>query len=98
MHIKPIPIKGIAPDKDDNRRLDNEDEYKDFNIYLDLINIKNDIKIFHLEAYESLFIDSLNKAVETLESLLKIKKNNYAYAFTDYLFSEDLMMIWLHQH
>ena len=83
MHIKPIPIKGIAPDKDDNRRLDNEDEYKDFNIYLDLINIKNDIKIFHLEAYESLFIDSLNKAVETLESLLKFKKINYGYVFTD---------------
>ena len=83
MHIKPIPIKGIAPDKDDNRRLDNEDEYKDFNIYLDLINIKNDIKIFHLEAYESLFIDSLNKAVETLESLLKFKKTNDAYVFTD---------------
>ena len=79
-HIKPISIN---PVKYDDRRLDNEEEFKDFNIYLDLINIKNDIKIFKLEAYESLFIDSLNKAVETLKSLLKVKKLNYGFGFTD---------------
>jgi len=82
-HIKPIPIKNIVPVKDDDRRLDTVDEFKDFNIYLDLINIKNDIKLFHLEAYESLFIESLNKAVETLESLLKVKKLKHGFTFKD---------------
>ena len=77
--IKPIPIEKVIPIQNEDRRLDNEDEFKDFNIYLDLINIKNDIVKYNLQEYESLFIDSLNKAVETLESLLKVKniKNNY---------------------
>ena len=81
--FNPISIKGVTPTKDDERRLDNDNEFKDFNIYLDLINIKKDIVKFNLQAYETLFIDSLNKAVETLESLLKIKKLEYGYTFSD---------------
>ena len=70
--INPIPIKNVIPMENDDRKLNDDNEFKDFNIYLDLINIKRDIQIYHLEEYESLFIDSLNKAVETLESLLKV--------------------------
>ena len=80
--IKPIPLTNTVPVKEDKRRL-NAGEFKDFKIYLDLINIKNDIKKFHLEEYEELFIESLNKAVETLESLLQIKSYDYGYIFTD---------------
>ena len=87
--INPIPIKNVIPMKNDDRKLNDDDEFKDFNIYLDLINIKRDIEIFHLEEYESLFIDSLNKAVETLESLLKVKKLEHAFKFYD----EDLINI-----
>ena len=64
------------------RRMDSDD-FKDFHIYLDLINIKNDIKKYNLEQYESLYINSLTKSVKTLESLLKVKKSSYGYTFTD---------------
>ena len=64
------------------RRMDSDD-FKDFHIYLDLVNIKNDIKKYNLEQYESLYINSLTKAVKTLESLLKVKKSTYGYTFTD---------------
>ena len=71
-NIKPIPLTYSLP-KDEDRRKLNLEEFKDFHIYLYLINIKNDIIKYNLEQYEDLFIDSLNKAVETLESLLKVK-------------------------
>ena len=73
------------------RRLDNIDSegFKKFNIYLDLFNIKDDIKKYNLTNYQELFINSLNKAVETLKSLLRVKPPLYAYQFTD----EDLQDI-----
>ena len=75
----PKPATHIIKNNKDNRRL-NDGEFKDFHIYLDLINIKNDIKKYHLEEYENLFINSLNKAVKTLEALLKVKKiDNYGF-------------------
>ena len=80
--IKTIPVSSTVSVNDDNRRL-NTGEFKDFKIYLDLINIKNDIKKFHLEEYEDLFIDSMNKAVETLESLLQVKNLGKGFIFTD---------------
>ena len=80
--IIPLPATNIVPMEKDNRRLDDGD-FGDFNIYLDLINIKNDIIKYHLEDYQDLFIDSLNKAVETLESLLKVKKFEKGFIFSD---------------
>ena len=80
--ITPLPAENIIPLKDDKRKL-SDSNFKDFNIYLDLINIKNDIIKFHLEQYEELFINSLNKAVETLETLLKVKAPEANYTFTD---------------
>ena len=81
-NFEPLPATNFVPIEEDKRKL-NDDEFKDFHIYLDLINIKNDIKKFHLEEYEELFVDSLNKAVETLQSLLKVRKHKYGYSFTD---------------
>ena len=81
-NFEPLPATNFVPIEEDKRKL-NDDEFKDFHIYLDLINIKNDIKKFHLEEHEELFIDSLNKAVETLQSLLKVRKLKYGYSFTD---------------
>ncbi len=60
-----IPAKSYTLIEKDDRKLSDE-EFKDFNIYLDLINIKNDIYKFNLTQYENLFIDSLEKAVETI--------------------------------
>ena len=80
--IIPIPAEHVIHMDKDYRRLNNE-EFKDFHIYLDLINIKNDIKKFKLEQYENLFINSLNKAVKILETLLKVKYREYGFKFTD---------------
>ena len=81
-HYKaPLSATHIIKNEDDNRRL-NDGEFKDFHIYLDLINIKNGIRQYHLEEYENLFINSLNKAVKTLETLLKVKPIDN-YGFTD---------------
>ena len=37
--IKPLPAANFIPINKDNRKLDNE-EFKDFHIHLDLLNIK----------------------------------------------------------
>ena len=80
----PLPAKNFVKIDKDKRKLDNSDDnFKDFHIYLDLINIKKDIKKFHLEQYEELFINSLNKVVSTLESLLKVKRLENRYTFSD---------------
>ena len=84
MQIKPA-TNYVEIDKNHpsyKRRMETE-EFKDFHIYLDLVNIKNDIKSFKLEKYESLYINSLTKAAKTLESLLKVKKLSKGYKFTD---------------
>ena len=81
---EPLPAKNIFKINKDKRNLNNEEnDFKDFLIYLDLININNDIVKYHLEQYEELFIDSLNKVVKTLETLLEVKKLDYFYSFTD---------------
>ena len=86
---KPIIEKNaILLDKNSElyrRRLQNTDSfgYKNFNIYLDLVNLENDIKIYNLVKYHDLIIDSMKKAVQTLESLLKVKQTNEYYIFTD---------------
>ena len=80
----PLPAKNFVKIDKDKRKLDNSDDnFKDFHIYLDLINIKKGIQKFHLEKYEELFINSLNKVVSTLESLLKVKRLENSYTFSD---------------
>ena len=64
------------------RRIESEtdaDGFKNFNIYVDLENIKNDIKNLGLEDNEDFFISSIQNAVNALTSLLKVKplKDNY---------------------
>ena len=80
--VKPIPATNYVTTEKDKRRL-GDGEFKDFKIYLDLINVKNDIVKYHLEEYETLFINSLKKAVKTLESLLKVENSQRGFSFTD---------------
>ena len=70
------PIKNINSHLDD-RRLDNDDNddgFKNFNIYLDTYNLEEEMKEYNVTHYSNLFIDSMKKAIETLESLLRVKK------------------------
>ena len=78
----PLPAENYVQVNKDKRKL-NDDEFKDFHIYLDLINIKKDIEGYKLQKYEDMFISSLNRAVETIQKLLKVKKLDKRYYFTD---------------
>ena len=64
-----------------NRRLDSEG-FKNFRIHLDTYNLEEEMKEYNLTHYRSLFIDSMNKVIETLESLLRVKETG-CYYFTD---------------
>ena len=58
------------------RRIQNDSpssEFKDFNIFLDLENIKKDITKNNLQSKMNVFITSMQKAVNTLQTLLKVK-------------------------
>ena len=79
---KPLPATNMIPIKNDKRKLDS-DGFKDFNIYLDLKNIKIGINRYNLQAYEDLFITSLNKVVNTLQTLLRVKAPDTAFIFYD---------------
>ena len=82
LKIKPTILKnGISIDQNNplyQRRLDSNG-FKDFNIYLDLTNIEKGIIENNLIKYRNLFLNSFQKAIKTLESLLKVKplKNKY---------------------
>ena len=76
--------KNYKNDPSSKRRAETEsEEFQDFHIYLDLVNIKNHIQQFNLQQYENLYINSMKNAVKTLESLLKVKKPSKPFKFTD---------------
>ncbi|MBQ2050034.1 MAG: hypothetical protein II493_06505, partial [Spirochaetales bacterium] len=58
-------------------------KYGDFNIYIDYENIKHTINNYNLGCDVSFFIDSMNKAAETLKALLKVRKNFVINKITD---------------
>ena len=71
LEIKPKADEGIPP-KLLRNKLDSE-EFKDFKIYFDPTNLVKDLKKYNLTHYQNLFIDSIQKVIETLQKLLKIK-------------------------
>ena len=97
-----IEIKEIKPepfDKNDpqiKRRLVDldEDGFKNMNIYVDLTNLKEEMKELNLTAYESIFINSMAKAVDTLNSLLKVKYYNVDFNLKDEDLQELQIKYW----
>ena len=82
--MKSVGINIKSFDKNDSiyrRRLQDMDKdgFKNFNIYVDLTNIKEEVKEFNLTHYENIFVNSITKVVETLKSLLKVKSLNNNY-------------------
>ena len=90
---KPIYLKGYKPiNKTNNlykRRLA-PDGFKDFKIYLDVKNVERDIRIYALDDYHDLLINSMKKAVESLQALLRVKPLTAEYYFYDNQIEEDL--------
>ena len=89
LKIKP---KNLAPkievNKDDpsyKRRMSDidEDGFKNFNIYVDKVNIKNDIRKYKLQKYSDIILNSLDKAANALQKLLKVKPLKDGFQFTD---------------
>ena len=69
-HLENIIIKNDGTEK---KRRTEQPEFKDFNIVLDLENVKSDIQKYGLEYQMDFYISSMTKAVETLKTLLKVK-------------------------
>ena len=71
--------------KSNKRRIDNLncEQFKKFNIYLDLENIKQEIINYNLERYRELFISSLENAAKTLEKLLMVENCSLPFDFSD---------------
>ena len=71
-----IQNKDIKKQGAEKRRIEDgttQTQFKDFNIVIDFENIINDINKYGLQNQKDFYISSMNKAVETLKSLLKVK-------------------------
>ena len=87
--IKPIPLseENIKPFDKNNpyyrRTLGNVDEdgFKDFNIYLDLMNFNYEVVKYNLSNIKNLLEEGMIKAINTLQTLLKVKPTaNYFFS------------------
>ena len=61
----------------------NEEIFKDYYIHLDLYNFNDEIEIYGLTSKKDLFVSALNKAKDTLQRLLKVKKLTVNHFFKD---------------
>ena len=67
-----------------NRRVDSSDGgFKDFSIYLDPVNIKNQMNTYGLQENETHLLNAMNKAIVTLQSLLKVKELSQSFGLSD---------------
>ena len=84
----PITATKILPSPKNlknKRTLDGEgNQFKDFNIYLDLVNFYNEAQLNGIDnVIIEMFVEGMTKAVNTLESLLQVKPIPSNYHFTD---------------
>ena len=61
----------------------NSNNFKDFNISLDLNNLYYEIDYYSLQTMKNFFVSGLTKAKTTLEKLLKVRQLNYDFVFKD---------------
>ena len=78
-----IPINYSSPLY--RRRLQNldSDGFKKFNIYLDFENLKKEMKTYNLQKYQDTIIFCMEKAANTLMSLLRVKPFPNDYWISD---------------
>ena len=61
----------------------NSNNFKEFNISLDLNNLYYEIDYYSLQTMKNFFVSGLTKAKTTLEKLLKVRQLNYDFVFKD---------------
>ena len=67
-----------------NKRTLNGDDFKDFNIYLDLVNFNNEAELYGItNEVKEMLVEGMTKAVNTLKTLLKVKPISSNYIFSD---------------
>ena len=78
---KPINIQN----SNSKRTLDNGDQdgFKDFNICLDLFNFEEEIIQYNLQDKRELYVKGMTNAINTLQSLLRIKPLKGNFVFKD---------------
>ena len=64
--------------------------FKKFNIYLDLVNLEEEIKQYNLTKYRDLFVEGIKKAVNTLQSLLRVKPPTGRIDLTNFVQKENI--------
>ena len=92
--IKSIPK--IATNKSPlNKRIldNNSNTFKDFNIYLDLNNFDYEINLYNLTDKRELFVLGMQKAIKTIQTLLKVKPTQN-YVFTDEQLRSEFIYKW----
>ena len=65
------------------------EEYKDFNIFLDFEQLNYQISKYGLNGYKDFFVNGVRRAIRTLQTLLKVKPVTKNYQYTD----EDILDI-----
>ena len=77
IHVNPIEVNIPSTEQNHqiNGRLLDTDNFKEFNIHLDLINLEYELKQNNLEDQDkkNFFINGIQKAIDTLKILLKVK-------------------------
>ena len=100
LKIKPKVIKPKFPVNKENpsykRKLDDVDEdgFKKFNIYVDKYNIKKEIARNYLEDYQDLILESLDKAANTLQNLLRVRPLSEWIQFTNTELNDLNLISW----
>ena len=100
LKIKPKVIKPKFTVNKDNpsykRKLDDVDEdgFKKFNIYVDKYNIKKEIARNYLEDYQDLILESLDKAANTLQNLLRVRPLSEGIQFSNTELNDLNLISW----
>ena len=88
--IKPKEAKEFPKNNKTSKRNLADEEFNYFNILLDYKHFESQMKLYNLNKYHDLYINSMNKVVETLQSLLKVFPRGC------YTFEEDFLDEFVH--
>ena len=97
-NFTPIPLSSsnllpLNEKETKSKRSLDSNGFKDFNIFLDLKNFEDEVKKYNLKNKRDLFVKGMQKAIKTLQSLLKVKLTRN-YIFTDANLRKVLIFNW----